>query len=223
MESIRAITTGIATEALQKKSHFAAKINLKHRERQFYRPSTAEQILEAAKGPYHKTGCGELPFLLHIGPSKVFVSKSFVPFGTCQRSIGKKLGVSDRTVRRHLEALGLEKRQIVQAKSDYRLMTDAMKNDASFYQPSDDVWLVNCGNTFSLNERLPGTKKWRPSYEVNAERFFEYYGKHWIYRCNLYEEPFKLCSMKAARQHFQKLASPPEGGAVKIGASDLPG
>lgn len=202
-QNIRHLVTGACTQDLQSKSHYAAVTNLKKQERAVYAPPSASVILQSKKVSSQKSDEGHLLFLLHVGEKRAFVSRSFVPFGACQRSIGSKLGISARTVRRHLNALGLNRRQLMQAKGEYKRVQQAMKHQADFFQAADDIWLTSCGNDWELQEKSRGGKEWHKSY-VTPESFCNYYDKTWIYRCNLYEERYTLTSMKRSRDIFKK-------------------
>ncbi|WP_143598324.1 hypothetical protein [Tolypothrix sp. NIES-4075] len=202
-QNIRQLVTGACTQDLQSKSHYAAVTNLKKRERAFFAPPKADAILQSKKVSSQKSDEGQILFLLHVGEKRAFVSRSFVPFGASQRSIGSKLGISDRTVRRHQEALGLNRRQLMQAKGEYKRVQQAMKHQADFFQAADDMYLVSCGNDWELQEKSRGGKEWHKSY-VTPESFCNYYDKTWIYRCNLYEERYTLTSMRRSRDIFKR-------------------
>jgi hypothetical protein len=60
-----------------------------------------------------------IPYVLKVTSGKVFVSKGFIPFGCSQKSVANSLGCSDRTIRRHLDLLNVDRRQILQSKSGY--------------------------------------------------------------------------------------------------------
>jgi hypothetical protein len=60
-----------------------------------------------------------IPYVLKVTSGKVFVSKGFVPFGCSQKSVSNSLGMSDRTLRRHLDLLDIDRRQVLQSKSGY--------------------------------------------------------------------------------------------------------
>ncbi|MGI2909374.1 hypothetical protein [Tolypothrix sp. VBCCA 56010] len=202
-QNIRPLVTGACTQDLQSKSHYAAVTNLKKRERAIYAPPKASAILQSKKVSSQKSDEGQILFLLHVGQKRAFVSRSFVPFGASQRSIGSKLGISDRTVRRHQEALGLNRRQLMQAKGEYKRVQQAMKHQADFFQAADDIWLTSCGNEWELQEKSRGAKEWHKSY-VTEDSFCNYYDKTWIYRCNLYEERYTLTSMRRSRDIFKR-------------------
>mgnify|MGYP003622950692 CR=1 FL=1 len=208
-QNIRLLVTGACTQDLQSKSHYAAVTNLKKRERAFFAPPKADAIVQSKKVSSLKSDEGQVLFLLHVGQKRAFVSRSFVPFGASQRSIGSKLGISDRTVRRHQNALGLDRRQLMQAKGEYKRVRQAMNHQADFFQAADDMYLVSCGNEWELQEKSRGGKEWHKSY-VTPNSFCNYYDKTWIYRCNLYEERYTLTSMKRSRDIFKQSQKQPQ-------------
>jgi hypothetical protein len=197
---IRSVATAATAQDLQEKSHYAAKINLKSRERKFYAPPTADAIIASGKPSSEKSGVGQEAFIVHVGRKKVFASRSFVPFGACQKSIGKSLDISARTVRRHLDAFGVERRQLMQSKGEYGRCVTAMKIEADSCYLADDLFMTSCGNAYELNERSRGAKKWNAGQLVTPDRFSYYYGKYWIYRCNLYQTSVTLTSMRKAKR-----------------------
>ena len=191
---------------MQSAAHYAAKTNIKRNLRKAYSPPTAEEILEQASRPYQETGCGDLPFLLHIGPRRVFVSKNFVAFGASQQGIGNGLGICSRTVQRHQQAISLERRQIMQSRSDYGRVRFGINHEASFYSPDPTLHLIACGNDYILSEYHQARSAKSKPYNrvVTKESFSNYYDKWWVYRCNIYATPFRLCSMRAARKYFSR-------------------
>jgi hypothetical protein len=196
LAEIRKTATGITTQSLQGQSHYAAKIKLKNNERAIYAPPSAEEIFALIDGASHKPAGGTFPFILHIGPKRIFASKSFVPFGASQRAIADSLGISDRTVRRHLASMGVNSRQIVQSKAVYRQVVEAMRCEADYFRPNDDLILTSSGNEYCLGEKGHRTL-------LTSERFFKHYGQTWIYRCSLYDLDFDLKSMAMARHEFK--------------------
>ena len=212
--TLRQVATQIATEKLQQQSHYAAVFNLKRNIRKTFKPPTADQIMEAAGRPSHETGKGDLPFVVYIGDKRVFVSASFAPFGASQKGIGKKLGISERTVRRHL--VGRSRRQLMQAKAAYRQVKTAISHDADYHEVNSDMIVTSFQDTHALLERTRGGKNFRDlSYlrYVTVDSFDEYYKKCWLHCCNIYETRFKLCKMGALKRHlaafFENLSEGP--------------
>lgn len=213
---IRALATGIVTADLQSKSHFAARRSLKEHERQFYSPPTAEAILAEGRRSSQNPVKGQVPFLLHVGPSLAFVSKSFVPFGASQRSIGAALGVSEWTVRRHHRQLDLERRQIVQAKAAYQLIDIGIQWEAEQCYAEPGIWSITSGSSIQLHEPNGITSSRREGgHLITRQRLFRCAGKTWLRRCNIYGVAhIRLVSMKAARrQNRQSMAA---GGEVRM-------
>ncbi|MBA3789556.1 hypothetical protein H0X32_04185 [Patescibacteria group bacterium] len=204
LTDIRSVATTATAQDLQAKSHYAATVNLKSKERKFYAPPTFDAILATSKASSQESGTGQEPFIVHVGRKKVFASRSFVPFGACQKSIGKSLGISVRTVRRHLDAAGVERRQLMQSKGEYGRVVTAMKHETSYFQPADDLCVLSCGNVYELREQSRGAKKWHSGQFVTPDRFSYYYDKHWIYRCNLYQTSVTLTSMRKSRDIFNR-------------------
>ena len=202
---LKAAAAGIQAQQLQHKSYVAAKLSLPSKERKFHRLSEVDQILGWGKESSQNPVGGQVPFLLHVGPSKAFVSKGFIPFGGSQETIAEYLGVSSRTVRRHL--IGVDRRQIVQAKAAYRKIEQAMRWDADFYRADSSIWVECVKNapwgTYALHEPNGASSASRPGgTEVTSDRFFEYMDKTWIYRCNLYDLDYNLNSMQRSRRNF---------------------
>ncbi|MGB7441911.1 MAG: hypothetical protein WA919_12640 [Coleofasciculaceae cyanobacterium] len=52
-------------------------------------------------------------------------------------------------------------------------------------------------------------------HQMTRERLFNYRGKTWIYRCNIYDLDYTSCSMRAARKALAKLI---DNEAVATGA-----
>ena len=214
---LRSVATTINTQDLQEKSHYAATTNLKQKYRSFYAPPKAEAII-ALSGTFQKPNEGDIPFLLHVGQRRAFVSKGFIPFGTSQKSIGNSLDIHPVTVRRHQLALNVERRQIMQAKFEYGTFLHAIKLDTDYCAQKDSI-LTKTGNGYSLTEPLPNllrkkqvkkSRHQKPTFykSVTAETFCRYWDKVWIYRCNLYKPIFQLTSMRYSRSLYKRLLNP---------------
>jgi hypothetical protein len=120
----RAKATAITIQKKQNSSRTAAWHGLSKTEQKAYKrlPTSEEIFLESdRKARLSSTGrwTTEIPYLIKITSGKLFVSKGFVPYGTAQSHISEYLGTSDRTIRRHLDTLKIDRRQIVQAKARY--------------------------------------------------------------------------------------------------------
>lgn len=148
-----------------------------------------------------------MPFLVWVGKSKAFVSKGFVPFGCCQEAIADELCISVRSVRRHLKQLGVEKRQLVQAKHAYKLMKAAIYWEAGECYAEPRIWYKEKRDgSLRLYEPNGITSSFREEgHQMTRERLFNYRGRTWIYRCNIYDLDYNSRSMRAARKALAKL------------------
>lgn len=224
---LRSAATVISSQQLQEASHYAARTNLKSQAKPLYIPPRPEEIF-ATKQSSLKLASGKLPFVLHVGQKRIFVSKSFVPFGASQESIGKNLGICPLTVQRHQQILNLERRQIMQAKSEYAKFVKAIDFRASYFEDEASHSLLReIGNDYFLSECNPNAKKGKidkkgregttPTFEkkITVGTFCRYLGKTWIHRCNLYQPMFDLASMRASRKLYKKQREkPPEEAQV---------
>lgn len=153
------------------------------------------------------------PCCIHIGKKRAWVSKGFTPFGTSQLAIAQERNVSVRTVRRHLNLLQVERRQIVQSKSEYRLAAETINHDAGKCEMADNYALYAHGDDYWLSETtLGGThihKVATVGFSHIQSRFFAYGGsdsapKIWLYRNNLYRSTVKLQTMSAGRARYRR-------------------
>lgn len=231
--NIRALTTGIVTQRLQQRSRYAANRNLKPEYRKLYGAPHPNELLGNLGQSSPEMGAGEIPFILHVGPSRVFASKGFVHFGTSQKAISCKLGIHPRTVRRHQQALGMTRRQLCQAKYEYRQLQRALDHESpECWAWSDDGVRSEIGyqslgeGAIAFADGIPkGAKKQEPnSYRIPAGelegRFFRMGDKVWMNRCNIYREEFTLKTMTAARRKWRHKLSQcqfQENRAVAIG------
>ncbi|MEM9539964.1 MAG: hypothetical protein AAGA60_10755 [Cyanobacteria bacterium P01_E01_bin.42] len=199
--NIRQLTTAAITFNLQEQSRRQAFLNLAPEERKTYRlPEAWEVITAEGKFPRGNSAADltenaippKIPFLLCVTEQKAFVSKSFVPFGGSQKTIAARLGICDRTVRRHQVGLNIVRRQLCQTKGEYAALHDeiAMFGDA----------FVQEGNGFSK----------RSTYTRDAEqgKFFKMLGRTWVNRCNLYLDSYsapyyiEMTSMRASKHDY---------------------
>lgn len=214
--NIRALTTGIVTQRLQQRSRYAANRRLKPEYRKSYGAPHPNELLGNGGQSSPEMGAREIPFILHVGPSRVFASKSFVHFGTSQRAVSCKLGIHTRTVRRHQQALGMTRRQLCQAKYEYRQLEHALSNESpECWAWSSDGVRRGIGyqslgeGAIAFADGIPqGAKKKEPNkYQIPASefdhRFFKMGDKMWMNRCNIYREVFTLKTMTAARRKWR--------------------
>lgn len=208
---MRALASAIQTQDLQEKSRYAAGHSLNDLERRHFKIPTADTILNLASP---KMASGAVPGLIHVGADKIFVGRSFIPFGVSQERISAELnaeanscGVCPRTLRNHLKRLGIERRQLVQAKPEYKELVTALKWHSPGYKAKgDDISFQREGDCLRLHEPNGKSSARRPEgHLLLPERFFRFGGTDWIYRCNLYELDYELTSMKRSRHEYKRL------------------
>ena len=191
IRKIRQLTTAAITFNLQEQSRGEAIRNVTPQERKTYRLPDAEEII-AAEGKLQLTSRktppsgATIPFLLWVSESKAFVSRSFVPFGGSQKTIAARLGVCDRTVRRHHVTLNLQKRQLVQTKAEYRLL-------------HDEIAMFSTANLVEANGL---SQRSAHHTEIVTGKTFKLFGRTWIHRCNLYASSIDMVSMKASKRAY---------------------
>lgn len=151
---------------------------------------------------------GSIRFVLAIGPKCIFASKGLPPYGTSQPTVAWERGYSSRTVQRHLSTV--EKRQLVQTKAAYSLIQQAIDHDAPSCTPEDDIhWQMRMDRldgSGTLTE--PSGRAGKPhTVKIKPERFFNYAGRDWLYRCNLYNPILKLCTMRRAGLNYKRFVT----------------
>lgn len=200
---LRAAATLATAQRLQELSRFAAWKSLPANTRKTYKLPQPDAFFCEADQLSDNTPPGSMPCLLHISRRRIFVSKGFVPYGTTQESIARERNLSDRTVRRHLD--GQERRQIIQAKSVYSLVRQALDYTLDF--ESDDGTKVNFPDSLKFGEGIlterPGAVGKEYYSRIRAGRVFRYADKDWIYRCNLYKPVFALKTMQYRKREFK--------------------
>jgi len=167
----RHLATEISCQRLQQKSRFAAKLEA-DRGIPF-----ANEIL-AGKGKIascNDGGATNIPYLLKTTERMVMFSQSAKLFGASQLGVAKRLGISERSVRRHLSNRGVYYRQVCQTKPEYTVTIGDQDLAASEGEP---------------NER---------------GRYFQAWGRVWRKGCNLYALEHDLTSMKRRRRNYQEL------------------
>lgn len=240
IHNIKAWATCAVAQRLQADSHYAARAALSETERKRFRIPKPEQIFdlprlygpsddlasEGAVGTNGSPHLGVLPCVLHVGASRVFVSKGFIPYGASQKRVAEAINYrATRTVRRHIQLVGLPTRQLVQAKAAYTKVKEALGypnyitlnrrkvveiNTAgpdiaviplpTYLQAEEGAYLLEEPNGHSTTGKHGG-------HLIKPDRFFKYWGKTWLYRCNLYEPTLKLCSMAYRHRAFEELMS----------------
>ncbi len=219
LSGIRAIATGITTQSFQQRSRYAANHKLTKEYRKLYGAPHPNELFRDKEPSSLKSAAGEIPFILHISDTRMFVSKGFTHYGTSQRAISHELGIHTRTVRRHQQAIGMSRRQICQAKYEYGHLHRGFvsheivelwayskegtgKTDIG-YQMVGDV--VHFSDGISPGARKQGINAYNIPTDEFGNRFFKMGGKWWMNRCNVYRETFDLTTMRAAQRkyHYQ--------------------
>ena len=212
----RQLATAIVTQQLQGQSRYAAHNSLNKAEKKVFTMPNALDVIQAGKNASHKTrgGATKIPYLLHVGEKRAFVSKGFIPFGVSQEAIGSELAISDRTVRRHLSELEVTSRQLVQAKDAYRFIKAGIQLDYDrclgepgiYYEQKDREIILHEPNGLTSSKRKGGHPIPMTGNNLHLEcgRFFSYYDKTWIYRCNLYALTYDLKRMRVARRKYKR-------------------
>jgi hypothetical protein len=209
----RKIAVALATQDLQERSRYAAKSQLNRLERRCFDVPTVDQLLNPPTS--QKLDGGGTRGVVHLGNSRLFVGRSFIPFGVSQSRVCEALnsqptscGVSRWTLRRQLDKLDVTKRQITQAKPEYKEVSNVIalggaswmcKSDAdvSFRYVDTGVILLNEPNGKSSARREGG-------HRLQTDRLGRYFGAAWLYRCNLYNLSYTLTSMKATRRNWKR-------------------
>lgn len=217
LDQLRAHATAVEIQHLQSQSHFAATV-ASAKDRKRLRVPSPEDLFEAAdraRASQNPDGRALLPFLCKITASRFWVSKSFRVLGCSQALAAKARGYCDRTIRHHLSLLGIESKQIVQAKADYGRVALAIEQSAqykSWGEGDNEITLI--GNVTGWNhekdqpilqhklcEGVEGDFP-RGGIDARRSRFFPAMGKWWMYRCNVYRLNYPLHSMELARDKW---------------------
>lgn len=215
LDQLRAHATAVEVQDLQSQSHFAAKV-ASAKDRKRLRVPTPEDLFEAAvRASRNPDGGALLPFVSKITASRFWVCKSFRVLGVAQTTAAKARSYCDRTIRHHLSLLGIESKQIVQAKADYGRIAEAIDQGSqyeSYGEGASEITLL--GNVTGWNhekdqpilqhklcEGEPGDFP-RGGIDAPRSRFFQAMGKWWMYRCNVYNLSYPLHSMEKARDKW---------------------
>lgn len=208
ISKLKPLATGIVAQRLQQRSRYAGWRSLPASARNIYKlPQPADFFSEAGQLSGNSPR-GSIPCLLHIGKRRIFVSKGFIPFGTNQQSIATERNRCDRTLRRHFNKIGFERKQLVQAKGAYSLVKQALDHVVDFESEKDGV-RVRFPDSFGFGEAImserPGGIGKECHTHIKPGRIFRYADKDWMYRCNIYKPVFQLKTMRH-RQHEFKVA-----------------
>lgn len=233
---LRYHATAAEVQHMQEQSHFAARAALEPEERKRFKiPKPAAFFGKQPLGGRASQNRNERallpPSCLHVSSRFIWVSRGFIPLGTCQSSVAKVRGFCDRTIRNHLSALEVERRQIVQSKAAYKHIAKAIEDEETYlnlhpgsndeytllgyipgYLPYEDPpemkrYLIDKnGITFTLAEPNGASINFKPI-KVSRKRFFQdKAGRWWQYRCNLYDLDYKLHSTQVSRDCYLSLA-----------------
>ena len=162
----RQLATAIVTQQLQGQSRYAAHKSLNQAEKKVFTVPSALDVIQAGKNASHEParGATKIPYLLHVGEKRAFVSKGFIPFGVSQGAVASELAISDRSVRRHLSDLEVTSRQLVQAKDAYRYIKAGIQLDYDYclgepgiyYKQGDSEIILHEPNGLTNSKRRGG-------------------------------------------------------------------
>ena len=211
MDLLRPLTTQATTQKLQQASKYAANSILKPQHRKIYGSPNANDLIP--KQPSIKSDVGELPFVLHVSERKIFTSKSFTCYGTSQHAIALELGVNPITVHRHLKAVGIARRQLCQAKTEYPQLQRSLELDLAESWGTCEGKFTKVGYETTdrgeviFSDGVPlGAKKQRVnSYKLRGnlgDRIFKVGKKYFLAKCNVYREEMTLKTMWRRRKEY---------------------
>lgn len=213
---MRKICTQLEVQSLQERSHFAAKRALRGNRRRYLKVYRPDELLELGGGigaMSSITSCkASTPGIIHYGLSKIFVSDRFVPFGGSQGTTAEALQCCVRTVQRHLA--DIPRRQLVQTDRVYSLAAALIKHEGTFAKSTAGEVYTATGDRLIVKSSSSGAHSQPGSYEaVNRQQLFDYRGKSWRFRCNIYALDRRLTTTKWAKQRISKAyaQSPPRG------------
>ena len=205
---LRAIATGAVTQRLQQLSRFAAWRKLPAAVRHpnpnttLHLPQPLEFFSENLSS--HDSATGEIRFCLKITDKWISVSKRFTPYGPAQQSIARERGYSCTTIQRHLKAIGMESKQIIQAKAAYGKIRQALEWSSMSFAPEPDIQLIYSvrSDSYRLTEPSGGRHGDPYTFPIAKGRMFRHGDREYIYRQSLYKPLLKLCKMSATRKAY---------------------
>lgn len=206
LTQLRYHATGIAVQCEQRRSHYAARMALNKRERQFHKLPLPEDLLRLNREPSLEPRRGKIRFHLATSRKRIFVATGFVPFGTSQPAIADIVERSLSTVQRHLVRSDLQWKQLIQNRPEYIVIMPRMHyqqnaNVSEFsYVPCDQV---GSGYLYEPNGLTSARKE--DGHKVTCGRFFLWQGKAWMYRTNIYNEPYLIRTCRRSRNLYKKL------------------
>lgn len=207
--NLRALATGIVAQKLQQRSRHLAWENLPKPVREKYKSLPhADEFFHANRRPSDTPLSGGIRCLLHVGKHRIWVSKGFIPFGANQNAIAYERDISERTVRRHVAKIGMEHRQLVQAKAAYRDVVQGIEWLSESYEAEPGL-KVQCFDHLPFGQAVvteaPGGVGHPHTFLMSSSRVFEYGGKSWLYRANLYNPSFRLRTMAHRIRNYKRL------------------
>lgn len=222
-QHLRKICTQLEVQSLQERSRFAAKRALRGNQRRLLKIYSSDELLGECAGlgatatPTSYKAC--LPGVIHYGSSKIFVSARFIPFGGSQRTTAETLRSCVRTVQRHLA--DIPRRQLVQTDKVYSLATALVEYEGTYAKSAAGEVIAATGDRLMVTSNSSGARSRAGSYEsVSRQQLFDYRGKSWRFRCNIYALGHRLTTAKYAKQRLAKLMAKPALEAVRGGVSD---
>ncbi|OKH16832.1 hypothetical protein FACHB389_35300 [Nostoc calcicola FACHB-389] len=206
----RVVATAITTQDLQERSRYAADKERSRLEQHCFKLPTADQLLNQDQTSQQMIQTGGIRGLVHRGQRRIFVNRRFVPFGASHKGIAYALnneinscGFSRWTLQRHLNKLEVNKRQIMQAKPEYKEIQTRINQGASSWDcksDSDIYFRFVDTNVIVINEPNGDSSARRPGgNKLNLNQMQQYQGTTWVPRPNIYDLKFELTSMKHTR------------------------
>lgn len=199
LETARAIRTVATIGQKQNSSRYAARQKLPKAVRKTTKIPTAYEVFDQIKkidGLIESGSRATVTSLLGWSDRKIWVSKGFIAFGCSQDSVATELWLHPFTIRRHCSRLNIDRRQLIQAKSEYKKIKLAY------------VWGggINNDSYITFDDQIG----WSTAYQelaVNHKRFFKYGGRYWLAKCCLYDIPFERKSERTARKKYKRSLS----------------
>ncbi|HYX19054.1 MAG TPA: hypothetical protein VE944_32830 [Nostoc sp.] len=210
----RMVASAITAQDLQERSRYAANKQRSQLERKCFDFPTVDHLMNQDQTSLQMNR-GGIRGLIHRGQKRIFVGRRFVPFGTSQPTIAKNLtagpvscGLSRWTVRRHLDKLEVDKRQIMQAKPEYKEIYTRINQGATSWQcksQSDISFSWQDTGVIRIYEPNGDSSARREGgHPINLDRLNKYQKVIWLPRCNIYDLDFQLTSMKYARYKWKQ-------------------
>lgn len=226
----RAVATAITTQDLQKRSHFAADRQRSRLERKCFKLPEVDELLNQDQTSLKMT-VGGIRGLIYRGQQRIFVGRRFVPFGVSQPTIGSSLsenascGFSRWTVSRHLDKLEVKKRQIVQAKPEYKEIYTRLNQGATSWQCKSDADIefryADTGVIQLYEPNGDSSARREDGHKINIDRLHKPYQQTiWLPRCNIYGLNFELTSMRFARHKWKRALAAAATNAAAVGIEE---